>query len=85
MQWLQEARSQQAVDGTENCPPIDENMVWAETNGGFYKNYIYDMGTYYADSVSPSSVNGASIREFATNHEAIKTIFKLNVELQAQV
>ena len=65
MQQLQEARSQQtqqAKDGAEDCPPNDENTVWADTIGSFYKNCIYGMGTYYADNMSPNSMSGASIR-----------------------
>ena len=59
-------------------------MVWAGTVSGSYKNCIYGIGTCYADSVSPSSVSGASIRGPAVDDEVYEMIFKLNVELQAQ-
>ena len=68
------------MHGTEDRPPIDENMVWADTVGDSYKNCIYNMGTYYVDSVSPSSKNRASVEGPAADYEVRETVFKLNAE-----
>ena len=58
-------------------------MVWADTIGSSYKNFIYDIGTYYVDNVSPSSMSGASIGGSTANDEVHEMIFKLNAELLA--
>ena len=73
------------MDGTEDYPPIDENIVWADTVGSSYKNCIYGMGTYYANGVSLSlvSVSGTSIKGPAADDEVYETVFKLNAKLQA--
>ena len=79
-------QTQQAMDGAKDCPPIDKNMVWVDTVGGSYKNCIYNMGTYYTDSVSASSmsVSRASVGGFAVDDEVREMVFKLNAKLQIQ-
>ena len=72
------------MNGAKGCPPIDKNMVSADTIGSSYKNHIYGIRTYYVDSVSPNSVSRASIRGSAADDEVHKMVFKLNAELQAQ-
>ena len=72
------------MDGVKGCPPIDKIMVQADTIGGSYKNGIYDMRTYYANSMSLSSVSGASVGGSTVDEEVCEMVFKLNAELQAQ-
>ena len=57
--------------------------MWLETTGGTYKNYFNGMGTYYADSGSPSFMNKASFAGFVGNDEVCECVWLLNVELHA--
>ena len=55
--------------------------MWADTVDGSYKNCIYKIGTYYIDSMSPSSMSEASVGGFDVDDEVCETVFKFNAKL----